>query len=214
MSQCPAPVVENHLILVATSLLHALSPRRSFITYACSDSTGGSTPQVIANLLENRFVTAWQAQLDTNVTIGPTSIRIGNGTDVQAVAVSNVANVAGTRALSSPPPNNNMLIKKLTGASGKRNRGRFYLPWSIDEAGVDEVGILTSGEVSGAQTRATAWLTGLTTDQTPMVVAQRFLVPNPSPPPDECVDHIDASSVVTQLVVESLIGSQRRRIGR
>lgn len=204
---------EADLILVSTTLKHASLGRECLITYACEDQAAVGAPTTLANTIQDAFADIWNPQLDTNVTIGPTSVLLGDGSSTGLIGTSTIAPVAGTRALASIPPNNNMLIKKRTNFSGRENRGRVYLPWSFDEAGIDEVGNLTGGEVSGAQTRASAWLARLLADNTRMCIANR-VYDLPWTNPARTLLAVNSGRQVTTLVVDGLIASQRRRIGR
>jgi hypothetical protein len=210
----PAPTYENNLIMVAQRLTHDALGRDMLITYGCNNDASSTAYQALADGFQTAFATAWVAQLDTNLLIQEATCLFGLGTTTPAMAISSGVAQSGSRVLSSAPPNNNMLIQKRTALAGRKNRGRVYLPYSFDETGVDEAGILSGGEVSGAQARANAWLTALDTNDVPMVIVNRVLSLNPTPPPTQYVSSYLAGQPVTQLIVQALIGSQRRRIGR
>jgi hypothetical protein len=46
------------------------------------------------------------------------------------------------------------MITKNTSLGGRRNRGRFYLPWAVDEGQVGENGAISNTQVNSLQARA------------------------------------------------------------
>jgi hypothetical protein len=206
----PPPTIQAALALVTTALTHSASPRQALITYAVLNDVPLSV-QNLANMLQTEFVNNLQPGFDVEVTIGPTSVTLGDGTNVPQVAISNNSNVPGLRPINSLPPNNNFLVKKQTGFAGRKNRGRNFFPWSCDEANVSEVGIAVPAEVNAQQTRVDNWRISLTAALLPLVIANRQFS---SPVPPRHVTAITGTKFVQSMVVESLVGSQRRRLGR
>lgn len=206
-----AVIYELDLVLARTRLTNSVSSRPAYVTYACADDVSAHNPLAAANAIQDAFADIWQPQLDSNVTIGPTSVLVGLGTSIGMVSDSTIANVAGTNAAASPPANTAMLMKKTTGVSGRANRGRMYLPWFGDEATVDEGGTIAGASVTAAQTRATAWLARLTTDNYPLIIANR-VYDLPWDNPARQLTAVNGGPLVTAVVVQALCGTQRRRM--
>jgi len=169
--------------------------------------------QSAANLILEAIQDMLQPQLDSNVTIGPTSVRHGTGTDVPNVAVSNIATVVGAAASSSQPPNCNILVKKGTGLAGRRNRGRWYIPWMVDEVNCDELGVLNPASVVGLQPLFDAALTDMAGLDIKLIIGNKT-VSIPMPPAKPFISAYTIGEDVTSLTVEGTIASQLRRIGR
>lgn len=96
------------------------------------------------------------------------------------------------------PPNVAVLVKKATVSGGRRNRGRLFMPpaW-ISEGSVTNQGVIAAASVTTLQTRATATMDRLAaSSQEPMVL------------------HSDggAGTLITNLIVDSLCATQRRRL--
>jgi len=206
-----AVTYDNELILAKTRLTNAATSRPAYVTYACRDQAGVANALTIANAVQDAFSDLLSNQLDTQVTIGPTDVLVGQGSTVALVATSNIANTTGNISADTIPANTAMLVKKVTGQSGRANRGRLYLPWSVGDVDVNEAGVITGGSVTGAQTRFTNWLARLVTDGYPMVIANR-LYDLPWDNPDRELLEVNIGFNVSALVVESVCGTQRRRM--
>lgn len=117
--------------------------------------------------------------------------------------VEQATNLQGLTTADMPPGNVAMLWKKKTNRRGRRAQGRMFWPFSLPESAV-----LSSGEISGIslavyQDIATDFLAALDANQVPMVLLQgeEGNTPPITPPP-----------FVTQLVVDGLAATQRRRM--
>lgn len=105
----------------------------------------------------------------------------------------------GSRSSASPPPQVAVVVKKRTGFAGKAQRGRFYLPASfLTAAGVDQLGNIDGTLLAAIQGRLTGYLSQLAIDNV-----------------DMCLLHNDPlldPTLVTELLAEQMIGTQRRRL--
>lgn len=107
--------------------------------------------------------------------------------------------VDGTRTSQPPSPQVACITKKRTALVGRRYRGRMYLPASFLVAtDVGPSGIIATTPLGLLQARMNATLDALADDDVPMVL---FHTESPF-----------TATPVTNLVVESLIGTQRRRV--
>lgn len=193
---------------VLLPLKHASLARSALITYGLDlDAVGGDYGQV-ANDQPAIFVVNWETELDSQVTVGPAILRVGqDGGD--PLSVEGSATGVGTESGAMAPPNCALLVRKSTSTGGRRGRGRCYIPWVLLDAAVDDVGTIDGGSLATRQADADAWLTDLEvgttgTYATPMVVLHDSSGAGVEPPP----------SVVTGVTCDALIATQRRRLGR
>jgi len=107
------------------------------------------------------------------------------------------------------PPNNNLLVKKSTNLGGRRGRGRCFIPWVVQDAACDEVGVIDPTSLSVRISDAESWLAVLAgttpgTYESPMYLLHDSRGAGTEPAP----------TIVTGLTCPALIAVQNRRIGR
>jgi hypothetical protein len=140
--------------------------------------------------------------LDTNVSAGPVEVRVGQDGGEPITYFADHSTV-GTKSTNSLAANSALLVKKLTARGGKRGRGRMFFPWVLGEDEVDEIGVVAPSVVTSLQAGFNDWLDDLETRFVPMVLLHSSGISAPGSP-----------NTVTRLVVDRLIGTQRRRLGR
>jgi hypothetical protein len=182
--------------------------RQAAVVYGIKVPTGGSDPVILANGAQTDFVNAWAEELDSEVTIGPAAVSIGQDGGDNVVGEASTTAV-GTNATSSPTPQVAALIRLRTARGGKRGRGRKYLPWAMAEGEVGENGVIVGGQVAQLQARADSWRITAAAAGRGLVILHSPSAPgslNPTTPgaPDD----------VTSTSVDSLVATQRRRLGR
>jgi hypothetical protein len=174
------------------------------ITYGIS-VPNGATDQEIANLQFSHFAAAWADQFDTSITIQGVTCYFGHTPpDADTIAESQNTVRPGERDMSSLPANCSVLVKKVTGVGGRKNRGRNFFPFVIAEGDVTEVGVVGAARLANLQNAADIWLDQLDTGgvgglATPMYILHSG---NEIPTP------------VSNLVVDPIIATQRRRLRR
>lgn len=112
----------------------------------------------------------------------------------------------GTADGASLPPNSAYLVKKATGAAGRRARGRLYLP-GVGEDEVNNNGVVAPSFVTTLQGKLDDWFEGArdgvgSAGPAPMVLLHRSEGAGTEPPP----------TVITGLQLQSQIATQRRRL--
>lgn len=145
---------------------------------------------------------------DAGVLIGPAIARVGSasGTPVSFVgALQEEGDLTGDVEPSSVA----VLARKVTLTGGRRGRGRIYFPWILPHDKVDDVGQIDPTFKVTLQGMCDDWMTLLSSARggvqaTPMVLLHEEEGSTPPGTP----------SSVTGLIVQSLIGTQRRRLGR
>jgi hypothetical protein len=156
-------------------------------------------------------VTALEQDFFDNVVVGAAAmanIYTYHGCEATAaIAGDNVPVVAprtvvGSSGANTAPPNNcAYLVKKLTAAPGRRNRGRCYVPpFALIDSEVDAVGTITPATVTVFQTRWTAFLT----DSLAGGNYELMLLHSTS--------LLGDAREITSFVVDNRIATQRRRL--
>lgn len=200
---------------VSVAMKHSLLSRLAFITFGVDPTS--TDPVTIGSLIAGCITAAGSLgpQLDSNVTWSHIKVRLGTD-GAEDLAGVHTMNVVGGKTNSTPPPNTALLVHKYTARGGRRGRGRLFIPWFVSSAEVAEGGTISSSEVTLKQVAVTGFLANLTAAAVPMVVLHRASEPwdpiketgvefptVPGPP-----------NIVTSLVVDPLISTQRRRLGR
>ena len=177
--------------------------RPAYITFGVDPTS--TDPATIAGALATAWASAGSLNsiMDNSVTM--TAVRVSLGTDGSGdlVYVLSATVTGGGGTIGSLPPNCAVLFHKATARGGRRGRGRMYLPWSIADSSVDDVGVINSTNVTAHTAAASAWQAALSAGGNPLVLLH---APGKTatPPPDP----------VTSMTADRLIATQRRRIGR
>lgn len=145
------------------------------------------------------WITAWSTHLRSSLSsdykLASATIRVHDG----AVEwfFENAVNLAGTGGTGILPQNCALLVRKLSGVAGRKFRGRFYWPGMLGEANVSPQGMITSSVVTTLQGHFTDWFDDVNTAGSIPVI-----------------NHEDLSfpTAISELIVESRIATQRRRL--
>lgn len=118
--------------------------------------------------------------------------------------------VTGTEPGDQESPGAALLIHKVTAIGGRRSRGRFYLPGA---AGTDfgDNGAVQPAAVTKWQNAANAFLTRIVAH---LGITDMYLLHSESSPDTENPTPVPVPTVITNLVVDSLQATQRRRLRR
>lgn len=180
--------------------------RPAYLTFGVNPTS--TDPATVANQVKGAWLALNSAnsRLDSDVTATEFIARCGqDGAEDLVGSVTNTA-PGGLTSTLSPTPNVAVLVHKRTARGGRRGRGRLFFPWCVSETQLEENGQLNSTAITGMQTAMNNFLGFLTTGDTPMVVLHTESSDplKPAGPPN----------VVTSLVVDPLVSTQRRRLGR
>jgi hypothetical protein len=115
----------------------------------------------------------------------------------------------GTAATTMFPPNVAVLIKKRTALGGRRGRGRMYFPWFLGEGDADERGSISAAVQANLSAACENFRLAIAAASgavpgTPMVLLHSTAPLGPAVAP----------TPVIALVVDPLVATQRRRLGR
>lgn len=208
------PIIEDGLVLVSTYIKHDNSPQVAMVTWAIFDNTAENDAPTWAGLAQGMFAGAWSGGLDNQAVITHSTVVLGDGTSTFTQGESTAAGTRGLNAIDSQPSQVAALIRKRTSFGGRANRGRSYIPWSISDEDADSVGALTSGKVTDLQAAADDWLTSVKNGSVFYMVIANRTYDLPWDNPNRVVTLITGGPEVTSMQADSLVATQRRRLGR
>lgn len=191
-------------------MLHTGMAREAVVTFGIEYETGAGTLSSICDFVFQQWFETLGATVDSEVLQGPARGRFGVAGDVP-IAAEGVNTGNSVSVDQRPPAQVAVLIRKLTNRGGRRGRGRMYVPWAVNEASVNEVGGISTGTVSDFQDAADELLVQLGTASGEDGPCPMFLLHVQS---TEQVTPPGTPSLVNGLVVDSLVATQRRRLGR
>lgn len=123
------------------------------------DFTATAT-QVMADALHTAFRTAWGARLPTAYTFRGGTLYVGNGTGSPASFNTSTA-VAGSNVNTLLfPPNVTHVCNVNTALSGRKGKGRLYIP-GLKEGEVDNTGVISGAALTTYNTSLAALKSGL-----------------------------------------------------
>jgi hypothetical protein len=179
-------------------------PEPMAVTYGVQIDSGGVIDAPgMANSLHDAFWDALGAQLNGSYTLFSTEVKWRGAAAADLSVVVHVEPKLGTATGAALPQNVAGLVKKLTATSGRRNRGRFYLP-GLREGEVSDTGQVNSGSVTGINGVLATWLGkfGTLMSQIDAMVILHNTGISGAPAP----------TAVTQLLLDPVVATQRRRL--
>jgi hypothetical protein len=161
------------------------------------------TPDIQAGCFRQAFFDGIRPQLSNAYSLERTILRwVEDDGSPEKVNIDGTV-VACTNTAAPLPQNCAYLVHKLSGLTGRRNRGRLYLPGGI-EGEVDGNGRLSVAHRNGVQTGMNTFKTSIDACAAfdGMYVLHNLPIASPSIPPTK----------VTSLLVDPVIATQRRRL--
>lgn len=189
-------------------LRHSSMSRTAFVTFGIDNTD--TDPTSLATAVMGCFGSTGSlfACLDASVTLIRTRVSLGTDGGEDIVGV-NTQPVACTFGGPAAPPNCAVLVHKRTARGGRRGRGRMYLPWAAASTTLTEAGGVSAADVTRVQNSVNAWMAALMAGPGPLVLLHRPSNPGTAHPTTPGVPNN-----VTSMSVDSLIATQRRRLGR
>lgn len=169
------------------------------------DSSSGASGADSADDLFNSFGANILPGLTDQLYLDHVTTYVGQDGAPPLIYESSQARVQGGATSVGLPQNNAYLVRKRTDLSGRRGRGRFYVP-GVVEGGVDHLGNLSGPLQTDRQTEWTAWYDDLTA-----LVAGR-LYPPVVLHRSEGIGEEPLPTPITQFIVDGRIATQRRRL--
>lgn len=186
-------------------LQHAGIQHTALVTLGFKVATPPYTQAQCANALA-QFATSMAALHDNEVTYARCIALIGN--DGPLIRFEASGTTTGSRAaVTILPPNVSYLLRKTTGFSGRRYRGRMFIPFVAQGGGVvGQNGQLAAGELAALNARGVALLANLVAagpNASELSLLHAVgLTATPSPTP------------ITTLAGDDFVATQRRRLAR
>lgn len=175
--------------------------------------------------LEAAFRTTVLTQLPSIVLLSKTVVRIRQDGGDDTLFERTPASIAGGVGTGSVmPPNVAYLIRKVTSRGGRRGRGRWYLP-GVQEAHVDNDGLLTSTIVGTYNTEFDEYLAALAATGTgseqpviPLLLHNNSSTTTRSSSPGSTTVTVTQGAlgplpdIITDMTCEPRVATQRRRL--
>lgn len=182
------------------------------------DLTGSNNPTTTANGILGNWHTAMRARLDSEAFLQKVIVTLGTATD-PLVGESTNPPSQGSLSASTLPPGQAALVHKQTGLGGRRNKGRMYLPWVLDDTQVDDLGNVSAAMIAVLQPALNAWqnLWVTDTDTSGIVLLHSdvsYLTTRPSPGVKVVTATPTSPPVPTNVVslsLDTIVASQIRR---
>ena len=209
----PDPTYANDLVLANTFIQHDGLARQAEVTYAVNDASVNWSAQQWADALQNVFQDNLKTRIDTDAVIVKTTTLKGDGTSTFTTGESTASGTRGTAPFSAAPANCAQLVRKITAFGGRKNRGRMYLPWSINEGLVDEIGSIDATFTADTQAKLDDWRDAITDTGGHLVIANR-VYDRPWNQPNRQLVSVDMGEEVIGVPVDSMMATQRRRMPR
>jgi len=169
-----------------------------FSSLAVDLAPGESATLTLANSLMDVMLTNLDNVLSSSYAVQPGYVLFGNdGGDIRIDSTS--TEQQGDVGENALPNNCAVLVRKVTGEGGRRNRGRMFIP-GISEEAVDATGAIAGTPLSN-------WNSAFDDIQTTLVglaTVDNLVLLHDSAP--------HTPTVITDLVVQPKIATQRRRL--
>ena len=192
---------------VLVGIKHVSAVRSMAVTYGVDISAAGGNLSDVADTQQAALAAVGGLLAETDSSYTYTNIIIRSGSDPGPGPVfEKSVNLPGGTAGETPPVNTALLVRKVTPFGGRRNRGRFYWPGLVQDASVDELGVVTPARVTSLQSDFNTFRnnleTGLSATEvpTPMVILH------------DVTEGAVLPTDVTGLIVQPVMATQRRRM--
>lgn len=185
----------------AASMEHWLGnyPRPAVTTWGLDISGASYSPDELAFQFASAFNATISLLLDSSTTMRDARVLIGQDGGDPVVGYSYLQQQGG-RNMPGTPPALALMVDKRTNLGGRRNRGRVYLPWAINETEVSEQGGISGARIDLWQATMTSFMGELEDRDIPPVVLHGPGTTTPPPP-----------TPVTNFIPNPTIRTQRRR---
>lgn len=156
----------------------------------------------VAETFHGCYVGRFTALTDNGVTVRNARAVIGQDGADPIIQESSRTNVGG-QARSSVAPALALMLSKSTDLGGRKNRGRMYIPWAMDDNAVAENGAISSVIVNAWTTACAGFLEDLSGSESEFEILDGayILHSDPSTPPTR----------ITKLAPNPTIRTQRNR---
>lgn len=169
---------------------------------AISDVPDPSDVNAIVQTYWDEF---FQVVGDSDVAIGPGTVRVGQDGGDSLAVLGTVTHTGATGTSAAVNVGQALLVHKHTARGGRRGRGRMFIPWVLEEINVNDVGVLATSTVTGMNSLLALWKTAAEA----LAWVDSFVLLHGA---GESVPGLP--NAILSLSADSMVGSQRRRLGR
>ena len=135
--------------------------------------------QTYTNNQHTVFAAAWASKMTNISTLDKVVCRFGQTPPAEdLIYESQNGPTPGTTSAEMLPQNVAVLVRKLTGLGGRKNRGRCYMPTVCKESEIGSTGIINTAGMTSLQGAADAWFSGLEGGGVGEPVAPMVVAPN------------------------------------
>lgn len=193
-------VIPENFMQVAINYDYGGGNKYAVTTFGVNDFEGALSPQETLDAASGAFFASFGDATDAGVAFPPAlgTVTIPGGT--LGTIVGNITSVGMMAGDDRTPPAVAAVMRKNTARAGRAGRGRMFLPWILDEDNVDEAGALTSGAVTALNEVADEFRSLLAGAGLALVLLHNEGAAGGTDP-----------SLVTSLLCETQVGTQRRR---
>jgi hypothetical protein len=181
-------------------LMHDTSNQHQYLTAIGCHLEAADLEDVAAGM-NSAFYGNLSPFIGNDIEAVATRVILGTSNPQEPVTVEVPSESGGTSTSDSASPNVAILIKKQTAQGGRKNRGRMYIP-KPTEGGFDEAGVFSTGQYSALATAVGE----MQADMEAIVgVDGLYVLHNLS---------TDSPTLITNLVPDRMVATQRRRLRR
>jgi len=204
------PIIPPGFAECAITLTHAGYTRPAVVTFGVELPSGASDADQVAEDAVTAFmhVTAYGQAFTNSVQNALGEARVGQDGSEPIAGVFQ-STLSGGSSGNFEVPNVALLVHKRSARGGRRGRGRMFIPWILADADTDQTGGIGATPLAALQTRSNAFRNILIVAGYQLVLLHSVSGPevtNPTTP--------GSPNVVTSLVVDPRVSTQRRRLGR
>lgn len=193
MPEIPAGVAQVNLKFTGINL-----PTGAEMTFGVDQAA--QTPVGVAGAVCTAWDLSGVQSLQTDETL-LASVYVKFGPSLTGPSADVACGLAGVATGAGVHPNTAMLVKKVTPDGGRAGRGRMYMP-GMPETVISDSGLVDAGFLGSANTAFEDFRARLNTATIPMILLHGAGSP------------ISLPSVVTSLLVDPKVATQRRRLRR
>ncbi len=187
----------------AHKFLQAGDPQPYYVTGAAVTEENAANVAAVAQGLHTAAQTFHQARMPQNIILKETIVRFSQGPDVEDLTQQHAADMPGGSQSAPLPQNCAFLIQKFTGLAGRHNQGRMYWPCPA-EGEVDPTGQILPAVVPDFNNALEAYRQAV---RNVVGIGDMVLLHTPRPGV-----LFPLPTVVTSLILDPVISTQRRRL--
>lgn len=200
-----ALIIPEGFAQITIPLTHVSQSREAVITFGVEADFSLSPVAKVDAIFDS-----WQQMvanfIDEGVIQGPARAAIGTSTG-ENLQVEGSTTYGAPGTAQKVPSNVALLVRKITARGGRRGRGRMYVPWIVNEGNVSDVGLLDGAYRASLETAFDNFLTDLAAAAPTGPFAPMYLLHSSGGSTSP-----GSPNEVTDLVVDQLVATQRRRL--